>query len=55
MEFGNVFETFGYLTKFVREKYGIVKSHCNDAFVISRNLMAERLDVEYLFRKVRKA
>ena len=53
-EFVNVFETFGYLTKYVREKLGLVKSHCNDAFVISHNLDAEQSDVEFLFKKVRR-
>ncbi len=53
-EFGNVFETFGYLTKFNREKMGLFKSHSNDAFVISHNLDAECLDIEYLFKKVRR-
>ena len=54
MEFGCVFETFGYLTKFNREKLGLCKSHCVDAFVISHNFCAEPLDVEFLFRKVRR-
>lgn len=53
-EFSGVFETFGYLTKFTREKLGLCKSHCVDAFVISHNLNAEPLDVEFLFRKVRR-
>ena len=53
-EFDNVFETFGYLTKYVREKLGLVKSHCNDAFVISHNLNAEQSNVEYLYKKVRR-
>lgn len=53
-EFSNVFETFGYLTKYVREKLGLVKSHCNDAFIISHNLDAEQSDVEYLYKKVRR-
>ncbi|WP_296875335.1 RNA-guided endonuclease IscB [uncultured Methanobrevibacter sp.] len=53
-EFNNVYETFGYLTKYLRENLGIVKSHCNDAFVISHNLEAEQSDVEYLFKKVRR-
>lgn len=52
--FDNVFETFGYLTKYNREKLGICKSHCNDAFVISHNFNAKPLDVEYLYRKVRR-
>ena len=53
-EFSNVFETFGYLTKYVREKLGLVKSHCNDAFIISHNLDAEQSDIEYLYKKVRR-
>ena len=53
-EFSNVFETFGYLTKYVREKLGLVKSHCNDAFIISHNIDAEQSDVEYLYKKVRR-
>jgi len=52
--YDNVFETFGYLTKYYREKLGIVKSHCNDAFVISHNFDAMVLDVEYQYRKVRR-
>ena len=53
-EFSNVFETFGYLTKYVREKLGLVKSHCNDAFIISHNIDAEQSDIEYLYKKVRR-
>lgn len=53
-EFDNVFETFGYLTKYNREKLGINKSHSNDAFVISHNFNAKQSNVEFLFRKVRR-
>ena len=53
-EYDNVSETYGYITKYNREKLGIGKSHSNDAFVISQNLDAQRLDVEYLMRKVRR-
>ena len=53
-DFNNVFETFGYLTKYKREKLDMDKSHVNDAFIISHNPDAERLDVEYLYRKVRR-
>ena len=42
LDFGNVFETFGYLTKYNREQLGIEKSHSNDAFVISHNFNAVR-------------
>lgn len=54
LEFGNVFETFGYLTKYNREKLNISKSHSADAFVISHNFNAERIDVEYQYKKVRR-
>jgi len=53
-EFDNVFETFGYLTKYTREKLGMSKSHCNDAYVISHNFNAEQSNVEFLYRKVRR-
>ena len=52
--FDNVFETFGYLTKYNRENLGMCKSHSNDAFIISHNFDAKRLDVEFLYRKVRR-
>lgn len=54
LEFGNVFETFGYLTKYNRERLNISKSHSSDAFVISHNFNAERIDVEYQYKKVRR-
>ena len=53
-DFDNVFETFGYLTKYNREKLGINKSHSNDAFVISHNFNAQPCNVEFLFRKIRR-
>ena len=53
-KYDNVTETFGYITKYNREKLGIIKSHSNDAHVISKNFDAEALDTEYLFRKVRR-
>lgn len=52
--YDNVFETFGYLTKYNREKLNISKSHSSDAFVISHNFDAERIDVEYQYKKVRR-
>lgn len=53
-EFTNVFETYGYLTKFNREKLGMSKSHCNDAFIITNNFNAQRSNAEFLFRKIRR-
>ena len=39
----NICSTYGYITKYWREKKGIVKTHVNDAFVIAKNFEAERL------------
>ena len=36
--------TYGYITKYWREKKNIVKTHTSDAFVIAKNFDAERLD-----------
>ena len=41
-EFGNVHLTYGYVTKHTRIKNGIEKTHCADAFCISRNVKAVR-------------
>lgn len=41
-------ETRGYITKYWRERSGILKSHINDAFVIAKNLDAKRLDKSLL-------
>lgn len=41
-------ETRGYITKYWRERSGILKSHINDAFVIAKNLAAKRLDKSLL-------
>lgn len=42
-EFENVYLTYGYVTKHTRIKNGIEKTHCADAFSISRNVKAVRL------------
>ena len=41
-EFENVHLTYGYVTKHARIKNGIEKTHCADAFCISRNVKAAR-------------
>ena len=41
-------ETMGYITKYWRERINIAKSHINDAFVITKNLDAKRLDKSLL-------
>ena len=52
--YSNVSMTFGYITKYNRIKYGIEKSHTSDAFVISRNFNAKRIEYQYLKRLVRR-
>ena len=42
-EFNNVHLTFGYITKYTRINSGIRKTHCDDAFCISKNTNAHRL------------
>ena len=42
-EFENVHLTYGYATKHTRIKHGIEKTHCADAFCISKNVKAQRL------------
>lgn len=50
----NVSMTFGYITKYNRIKYGIEKYHISDAFVISKNFNALRLEYHYKVRLVRR-
>ena len=40
--------TYGYITKYWREKKDIAKTHINDAFVITKNFEAERLEKSLL-------
>ena len=53
-EFENVHLTYGYLTKHIRIKNGIIKSHCSDAFCISRNLNARRLNYFIKLRYIKR-
>ena len=46
--------TFGYLTKYKRIKYGIAKSHCADAFCIAGNFGARRLGYYYFQKQTRR-
>ena len=47
--------TYGYITALARRKYGIEKSHANDAFCIAGNFGATRNDYNrYLHRFVRR-
>ena len=49
-EFGNVHLTYGYVTKHTRIKNGIEKTHCADAFCVSKNVKATRLNTYLLCR-----
>nr|DAF57429.1 MAG TPA: NinG recombination protein [Myoviridae sp. ctqfO1] len=40
----NICSIYGYITKYWREKKNITKTHISDAFVIAKNLDAERLE-----------
>ena len=44
----NICSTYGYITKYWREKKNIAKTHVNDAFVIAKNFEAERLEKSLL-------
>ena len=55
-------ETYGYITKYWREKLGLAKTHTTDAFVIAGNFDAERIKEQMLIipkrqhnRKIHKA
>ncbi len=49
-----VCSTYGYITKFNRDKYNIEKSHINDGFVIAKNFSAVRLGESYFIKFVRR-
>lgn len=46
--------TFGYITKYNRIHNGIKKSHVSDAFTISKNFNAKRLNCYYKIKLVRR-
>lgn len=45
--------TYGYITKYWREKAGLEKSHINDAICISKHPYAKPLDTYYFTKAVR--
>jgi N6-L-threonylcarbamoyladenine synthase len=49
-----VCSTYGYITKYHRERLGIEKSHINDGYVIAKNFNAKRLGESYLMKFVRR-
>ena len=52
--YSNVSETFGYITKNARITNNLPKEHRVDAFCITGNLQAKRLDDYYYIKQVRK-
>lgn len=52
--YSNVSETFGYITKNARITNNLPKEHRIDAFCITGNLQAKRLDGYYYIKQVRK-
>ncbi len=48
-----VMMTYGYITKYWREKVGLKKNHINDAICISKRPYAKLLDTYYLTKAVR--
>ncbi|MCD8206939.1 MAG: RNA-guided endonuclease IscB [Bacteroidales bacterium] len=50
--FDNVGHTYGYITKHDRIKLGLPKEHYNDAFCITENLNARRLDKHHTVKFV---
>lgn len=53
-EYDNVRYTYGYMTRTMRLRYNINKSHTSDAFVIAGNYSAERLGGYYQYRLTRR-
>ena len=53
-KYDRVSMTFGYVTKYNRINHGIEKSHVSDAFVISKNFNAKRLNFSYKIKLVRR-
>ena len=51
-EFGNVYLTYGYITKHTRIENGIAKTHAADAFCIAKNVNAMRLSFFFMCRCV---
>lgn len=49
-EFGNVYLTYGYITKHTRIENGIAKTHAADAFCIAKNVNAMRLSFFFMCR-----
>jgi N6-L-threonylcarbamoyladenine synthase len=49
-----VCSTYGYITKYYRDKFNIEKSHINDAYVIAKNFSAKKLNESYLIKFTRR-
>lgn len=53
-EFQNINLTYGYKTKHIRIHNNVEKTHCADAFCISGNIQAERLNWYYSVRMLQR-
>jgi hypothetical protein len=53
IKYPNTQQTFGYITKNTRITKGITKTHINDAYCITENCSANRIDSKTIMRKVR--
>lgn len=51
-EFDNVRITYGYITKYRRIQLGLEKEHYNDAYCITNNLSAKKMEKHHLIRFV---
>lgn len=52
--YDNVQMTFGYITKNIRIRHGIPKTHISDAFCIAGNVEAKRLPYFFLQKQIRR-
>lgn len=52
--YSNVSTTYGYITKYNRIKHFVEKSHASDAFVVSKNFNAKRIEYQYCKRLIRR-
>ena len=50
----NICSTYGYITKYWRERKSIAKTHTSDAFVVTKNFDAERLEKSLLIAPKRQ-
>ena len=47
-------DTYGYITKYLREKNSLIKTHCTDALCIAKHPNALRIEKQYTIIPVRR-